>query len=192
MLTRSVASSMNRQFEGCLTRQGSAAQQRQDATSSLLSHHRAESTTVPGLNVLEPGFSLAQTRRRPQAWSASRVKALAAKNKKAAARRKLHTARLRACMGQPTILETIGLGDAITKDYQTHLVSFWDFCDRWRLPTTLDRQYDVAMCDWADFEFLDGEGPFRGDKLLAALEKHAVENTSAGAILVPRFRRVLR
>ena len=68
-----------------------------------------------------------------------------------------------------TILEGIGSGEAISRDYQNRLNCFWDVADRWSRPLRKARDYDNALCDWADFAYLEDEGKSEGEKLLAAL-----------------------
>ena len=92
----------------------------------------------------------------------------------------------RATLGKQTILEEIGIGDAISSDYQNHLTCFWDFADRWARPQQKSRDNDV-LCDRAVFACLDVESASKEEKLLVVLEKWAVENTSRSAITTPRF-----
>ncbi len=51
---------------------------------------------------------------------------------------------------------------------------------------------DNAATDWADLEFLCGEGPEVGERLLAALEKWALTSRKRRCIQVPRLRHTLR
>ena len=39
-----------------------------------------------------------------------------------------------------------------------------------------------ALCDWADFAYLDGDGASEGKKLLAAFDKKIAESMSQGII----------
>ena len=145
------------------------------------------------LRALQDPSTLVSTRARQRARASNkRLKQALTKARRAAKRRRLHTARLRASFGEQTILEKIGIGDAITLDYHRHLLCFWEFVDRHHLSLDNQRARDCALCDWADYEYLDGETSSRGDKLLAAFEKWMVENTTEGVLLVPRFKRVLK
>ena len=160
-LTKTAALAINAHYEQRLSRRGDSAVKRAESLSTLMAGKRASEEVPKALEVLNPqGRGLQSCRRRPKAWSSARVKSLAAKQKKAAARRSKHTARLRATVGESTIIETLGLGSQITTDYRSHLGSFWDFADRWGLQLKVAKHYDLALCDWADFEFLDGEGPY--------------------------------
>ena len=72
------------------------------------------------------------------------------------------------------------------------LLGFWGFAGRWRLQLKSHTEFDNACTDWADFQFLDGEGPSEGEKLKAAPESWAVSHWPTGALSLPRFSRVLR
>ena len=54
---------------------------------------------------------------------------------------------------------------------QRRLDDFWAFVDRYRLDVQGDKGLDDASTDYADLEFLSGEGFEVGEKLLAALER---------------------
>ena len=121
-----------------------------------------------------------------------KLRAVEAKQKKAAKRRHLHTARLRASVGERSILETIDIGSDSQEDYAKRLLSFWGFAARWKISLSQPTQYDAAAVDWADFQYLDGEGPDHGERLRAALERWSISALRTGCLGLPRFKRVLK
>ena len=85
------------------------------------------------------------------------------------------------------------MGPQAAQDYERRRGYFWDFAARWSLPLTSDDlTFDVAVCDWADHQFLDGEQCHVGEKLKAALDEWATQHRPRGVLALPRFRRVLR
>ena len=78
------------------------------------------------------------------------------------------------------------------KDYVQRLKQVWAFAAHWGLRLLTDREFDNTACDWADFQFLDGEGCHVGEKLKAALEAWATGGRERGCIPMPRYRRCLR
>ena len=92
-----------------------------------------------------------------------------AANGKARDQRQKHTARLPATTREQTILAGTGVGEAIPRDYQSRQTCFGDFADRWWRSLQQAKDYDNALCDWADFAYLIGEG-------------RTAENMSEGAI----------
>ena len=121
-----------------------------------------------------------------------KLRAVEAKQKKAAKRRHLHTARLRASVGERSILETVDIGSDSQEDYAKRLLSFWGFAARWKISLSQPTQYDAAAVDWADFRYLDGEGPDHGERLRAALERWSISALRTGCLSLPRFKRVLK
>ncbi len=85
------------------------------------------------------------------------------------------------------------MGTQAAQDYERRRTYFWEFAARWSHPLTDDDlTFDVAMCDWADHQFLDGEQCHVGEKLKAALDEWATQHHPRGVLTLPRFRRVLR
>ena len=80
----------------------------------------------------------------------------------------------------------------ISTDYRRRRTSFWEFTGRSGLDVKKDRGLDNAATDWSDLEYLCGEGPEVGEKLLAALEKWALVCREQRASQLLRFRHALR
>ena len=127
-----------------------------------------------------------------EAVGSKSLKAAAAKRERARRRQACHSWTLRASRGSTGVLEQLSASDKQMKDYQRRLAYFWDFAARHGLRIQEDRGLDNAATDWADLEFLCGEGPEVGEKLLAALEKWALTARERRCIQVPRFRHTLR
>ncbi len=121
-----------------------------------------------------------------------RLRTLLAKRSKARRRKQHGTWKLRASVGDETLLETISTSGQILLDYRRRLNLFWDFADRNGLKLAGDRSFDNAAADWSDLEFLSGEGFHVGEKLLAALKKWALVHRDTGCLQLPRFEKVLR
>ena len=84
------------------------------------------------------------------------------KRAKARKRAAKHTWRLRATLGEETVLETISTSVWVLQDYRRRLTCFWDFADRFSLSLHVDRDYDNVAADWSDLEYLSGETPGAG------------------------------
>ncbi len=121
-----------------------------------------------------------------------RLREAKAKRARARRRQQRHTWSLRATKGLTTVLEELAMSSTISGDYQKRLNSFWDFVDMFLLPVKSDRDIDCAAADWADLEFLSGEGYEAGEKLLAALDRWALVMRSTGVPQLPRMKRVLK
>ena len=115
-----------------------------------------------------------------------------AKTGRAARRQKVASPRIRASLGEESVLESLAVSPPVKVDYATRLKQFWGFAQHWGLPLQKDKQFDDVACDWADFQFLDGEGCHVGEKLKAALDAWATVSRDRGCISMQRFRRVLR
>ncbi len=132
-------------------------------------------------------------RRLDRVLGTKRAKAERAKRARARERQAKFVRRLRASAGVKTILEELSMGTQAAQDYERRRTYFWEFAARWSLPLTDDDlTFDVAMCDWADHQFLDGEQCHVGEKLKAALDEWATQHRRRGVLTLPRFRRVLR
>ncbi len=121
-----------------------------------------------------------------------RMRQALAKRTRSRRRLQRHTWSLRASRGLSTVLEELAMSPKTSVDFQRRLNYFWDFVDMHKLPTSPDKALDEALADWADLEFLSGEGFAVGEKLLQALERWALLHRASRIILVPRFRKVLR
>ncbi len=127
-----------------------------------------------------------------QATGSKRARQALAKRAKARLRQQRHTWRLRATAGEGSILESLSVSSTTSADYPRRLSFFWAFLERFGLPCTTDRQLDNAATDWADLEFLSGEGCEHGEKLLAALVKWALVARETSVVMLPRFRHSLK
>ena len=88
--------------------------------------------------------------------------------------------------------ETIGIGPDSVEDCAKRRLSSWGFAARWRLELETQVQFDTCASDWADFQFLDGEGPDTGERLRAALGRWAVTNAKLATLPLHRFKRILK
>ncbi len=123
---------------------------------------------------------------------AKKARQLLTKRARARRRQSQHTFRLRASLGQNTILENLSAAPTTLADYRKRVGSFLAFLDLHRLPHATDRHFDLATSDWADLGFLSGEGYEAGEKLLAAMGRWALQHRDSGVLQLPRFLKVLR
>ena len=112
--------------------------------------------------------------------------------KRSAQRTKKFEKKLRASVGLRSVLEELAVQPATSKDYHRRLDEFWGFAARHRLRVKTPDELDVALVEYADSMFLDGEGFHVGEKLVAAFESRAIERTSDGVLRAPRFRKVIK
>ncbi len=93
-----------------------------------------------------------------EAVGSKNLKAAVAKRERA--RRKLarHSGTLRASRSSTGDLDPLSASEKQTRDYLWRLAYFWDFAARHGLKIQEDRGLDNAATDWADLEFLCGEG----------------------------------
>ena len=127
-----------------------------------------------------------------EATGHKRFREALAKRARARRRQQRHTWALRACKGLPSVLEEIAMSPMTSKDFRRRLGFFWDFCDLHRLPVSSDRDLDNACTDWADLEYLLGEGFSDGEKLKIALERWALIARPNRIVSLPRFAKALR
>ena len=99
---------------------------------------------------------------------------------------------LRASKGLRSILEGKKPGPLVQADYTRRLTSFSEFCRKHVLPKAEAKQLDIALCDYSDKLYLEGEQHDHGSKLLAALIWDNPELGAWGTWRIPRFHRVLR
>ena len=116
----------------------------------------------------------------------------ATKARHATRRQKGHAPRLRAALGKESVLESLAVSHPVREDYARRLKLFWAFAQHWGLRLITDREFDNVACDWADFQFLDGEGCHVGEKLKAALDAWATISREKGCLPMPRYKRVMR
>ena len=146
-------------------------------------------------DLIMPGKAELERRLRELAKSCvgqKRYRQLMAKRERARRRQRSHQWRIRASVGLPTVLEQLSVSPTIFEDYQKRLRCFWDFALRFGLSVEGNQNLDNTAADWADLEFLAGEGFEAGEKLLAALEKWALSYLPSRAVRLPRFKRILR
>ena len=115
-----------------------------------------------------------------------------AKRARARRRQMKHSWRLRATRGENSVLEELSAQKKTHSAAQRRLDDFWAFVDRYRLDVQGDKGLDDASTDYADLEFLSGEGFEVGEKLLAALERWALVARQSRTVVLPRYRKALR
>eukprot|EP00439_Symbiodinium_sp_Y106_P085585 s532_g29.t1 len=94
--------------------------------------------------------------------------------------------------GEKSLLEMGSVTDATRQDYGNKLSEFYDFAAFHLLDTRTEEQLDVALLEYCDFLYLDGEDSNFGQKLQAALEYERPEAAREGKLRLPRFRRALK
>lgn len=120
------------------------------------------------------------------------VRASKARREKAKKRQAQFRKRLRATMGEMSILEMKSVKEPQRKDYLRRLDEFYDWVSHLELPLKTEEQLDAALCDYADIMYLNGESNSSGQKLKAALEFHRPEAFRRGELFLPRFKRALK
>ena len=168
--------------------------------------HRAAPEESGG-RVKSPNRSEAHTRRRRRSRSPSRmrevtgkkpvgsglravIKSVAEKRRKAQERQRKYEKRLRATHGhgERSLLEMGSVKKAQRLDYAKRLEQFYLFVAHYQLPVSDEKELDEALCDYADFLYLDGNGHDAGEKLKAALEFERPEASRHGDLKLPRFQ----
>ena len=111
---------------------------------------------------------------------------------KARRRQRVFAQKLRATLGERSILEMNSVKEPTRKDYLQRLEKFYDFVRFHQLDVKRERQLDAALCDYADHQYLNGESSTSGQKLQAALEFVRPEAAREGRLVLPRFRKALK
>lgn len=114
------------------------------------------------------------------------------KRQKAMTRQMKYEKRLRATRGERGILEDHSVKEPQRRDYARRLNGFYGFIARFDLPIGAEAELDVALVDYADLLYLNGEASDAGTKLKAALEYHRPEAARSGTLHLPRFKRSLK
>lgn len=120
------------------------------------------------------------------------IKSVEKKRRKATERQKKFVRKLRASAGERTILEIHSVKEPQRKEYSRRLEEFYNFVAFHNLSIRTEGELDIAMCDYADELFLDGEGCHVGEKLKAALEYERPEGIRSGQLMLPRFKRAMK
>lgn len=100
--------------------------------------------------------------------------------------------RMRASIGEKSLLEASSIKVNQRLDYAKRLEKFYSFAIRFQLPLDKIEQLDEALCEYADHEYLNGEAAHCGEKLQAALEYERPEFSRTGSLTLPRFRRCMK
>ena len=124
-----------------------------------------------------------------EAVGAKKMRQALAKRARARKRQQKNTWKLRACVGEATVLEMGSISASTSRDYRRRLTSFWDFADRIGRPVNTDKEIDTVAADWSDLEFLSGENSEAGERLLSALEKWALVHKETSVVVLPRSKR---
>ncbi|CAE7820938.1 unnamed protein product [Symbiodinium necroappetens] len=107
-------------------------------------------------------------------------------------RQRVYAQKLRATLGERSILELNSVKEPTRRDYLQRLEKFYDFVRFHQLDIKRERELDAALCDYADSLYLDGESSTSGQKLQAALEFVRPEAAREGRLVLPRFRKALK
>lgn len=114
------------------------------------------------------------------------------KRAKAAKRQEKHVRKLRAAVGDVGLLESLAVGAGTRADYARRRNAFYTFAAKMGLSISSEPDLDIALCEYGDARYLDGEACDVGLKLLSALEEvHPVQQRK-GWMHLPRFRRSLK
>ena len=114
------------------------------------------------------------------------------KRKRAMERKKRYEQRLRASLGEKSLLEMASIKEPQRKDYARRLEGFYSFIIKHELPIGSEKELDAALCEFADHLFLDGEDLSWGQKLQAAIEYKRPEYARDGRLSLPRFKRAMK
>lgn len=114
------------------------------------------------------------------------------KREKAIQRQRKYAQRMRASLGEKSLLEAASIKMGQRQDYARRLERFYSFVIRFHLDITTVPQLDIALCEFADHENLNGEGAHCGEKLQAALEYERPEYSRHGSLSLPRFKRAMK
>lgn len=88
-------------------------------------------------------------------------------------------------------MEMNSVKEPARRDYSRRLDEFYDFIARSGLLIGKEEELDVALCEYADHMFLNGESNSSGQKLKAALEFFRPEAARSGELRLPRFRKAV-
>ena len=97
-----------------------------------------------------------------------------------------------ASSGRLSVLEQKSPGPPTRKDYAKQLDKFLEFCTENGLVTDSVNELDLALTDYADVLYLEGEQVDAGCKLLAAVVYQFPNLGRHGDQRLPRFQRALR
>lgn len=114
------------------------------------------------------------------------------KRQKAIQRQRKYSQKMRASLGEKSLLEAASIKMGQRQDYARRLEKFYSFVIRFQLAINTVDQLDVALCEFADHEYLNGEGAHCGEKLQAALEYERPEYSRHGSLNLPRFKRAMK
>ncbi len=145
---------------------------------------------LPGTGTATARLRLGQLGR--EAVGAKKMRQALAKRARARKRQQKNTWKLRACVGEATVLEMGSISASTSRDYRRRLTSFWDFADRIGRPVNADKEIDTVAADWSDLEFLSGENPEAGERQLSALEKWALVHKETSVVVLPRFKKIIK
>lgn len=120
------------------------------------------------------------------------VQSSKARMERARARQRKYGKQLRVFRGEMSLLEMNSIKEPARKDYSRRLDEFYDFIARTRLPVDTEENLDIALCEFGDHMYLNGESNSAGHKLNAALEFFRPEAARAGELKLPRFKRSLK
>jgi len=120
------------------------------------------------------------------------VQSSKARMERARARQRKYGKQLRVSRGEMSLLEMNSIKEPARKDYSRRLDEFYDFIARTRLPVDTEENLDIALCEFGDHMYLNGESNSAGHKLNAALEFFRPEAARAGELKLPRFKRSLK
>ena len=120
------------------------------------------------------------------------LKGVAERRRKARQRQERHVKRLRAVHGEKSLLELASVRSSTREEYLRRLRGFYNFVGLHNLPLRSEADLDLALLDFSDEMYLNGEDSHAGEKLKAALEFERPEAARNGQLNLPRFKRALK
>ena len=109
---------------------------------------------------------------------------------RAIARKRKYAVKMRASIGERSLLEMARVKSPQRKDYARRLEMFYAFALRYELPLYTEADLDQALCEFVDQLLLDGEDVSFGQKLQAAVEFERPEFSRDGRLSLAGHERV--
>ena len=162
------------------------------ANGRLRSPHRKDPSPVARRS-RSRSLSMEKTTRLPRSAGLTKLlNSVKLKRERARRRQKKYGQRLRASLGERTILESHSVREETHKNYVQKLEKFYEFVLFYQLSIRTQAELDAALCDYADHLYLCGENCSSGARLQAALEHHRPEAIREGQLHLPRFKRAMK
>lgn len=120
------------------------------------------------------------------------LKSVEKKRAKARMRQAKYQKKLRATVGERSLLELCSIKEPQRRNYAKKVDEFYGFVSHHGLPLSTEEHLDEALCEYADELYLNGESVNAGEQLKAALEFDLPTAARGGSLVLPRFKRALK